>query len=178
VVSVVLGVVALAAVNAVRDEPGPPRLTGSSPADGAEVAAPPVAVSLTFSGRVDPGAVHVRVSRANGVAAASGTPTLDGRRVVVPVTVVDRGGYLIGYHVVLASGREVAGVVRFTVAAAGAAAAAPEPARPVHDPGGHAHGVDALSLVLLSVNAGLIAALVWAMCRPRTRDTNMGARPQ
>jgi copper resistance protein C len=124
-------------------------LTATSPAAGADLAAPPAAVTLTFSAALDQ--AHVSVSGARTAAAS-----IDGDTVTQPLAGAGPGAHVVSYHVVTRDGAEVTGTLRFSVGGPGAAAlpAAPDPAQ-----GGHQHGgLDPLTGVVLAAN--LVVLLV------------------
>jgi hypothetical protein len=130
-------------------------------------------VTLTFSADVDPEQVHLDVTSETGGSVIVGGPRVQGRTVVQPVTIVNSGGYRVGYHVVFEDGRAASGLSRFTVDGNepvgprpdGAAGQGPEQEQ------GHAHGpTDPLSLAIVLVDVVLIGVLLAVVCRrPRVR---------
>ena len=159
----------------------PVRLASSAPAVGELLAAPPEAVSLTFTGRIDPGDTHVSVATAGGARVTVGASRVDDRTVTQPVAIGDGGAYLVAYHAAFGGGQEVSGILRFRVAGAGAAAASPgpnsttrtEPGEPREAAdGGHPHGrVDPLTIAVISVDVLVVlTALVLMRMRRRRRD--------
>jgi len=107
-------------------------LTGSTPADGARLARPPVAVRLTFLAKLDPARVRVTVTGPDG-AAAGGAATVSGNRVTVPFRAGAAGRYEVAYQVPSSDGHPLKGRIRFTLttgptpAATATATATPPP---------------------------------------------------
>jgi methionine-rich copper-binding protein CopC len=160
VLAVAVTVIALAAVAA----PGPVRLAEAFPADGAALNAPPTDVWIAFSDGVPADTFHLVVAPDGGGATVSGTPRQDGRVLAVPVSISEPGGYRVGYHLLLPDGRQLSGVIRFSVTAAGDPVAAPRV--PSGRGTGHEHaGRDPLTLGLLVVDLVLIAGLLAVMIR-------------
>ena len=168
VASVAIAVVVLAAVA----EPAPVRLASTFPTDGAELDAPPAEVSIAFSALPRPETFHLTVAPDGGGAPVSGAARVDGPVLTVPVSITGTGGYVVGYHVLLADGHQLSGSTRFSVTTTGAPVTRP---RDLSGAGGaaagHDHaGRDPLSLGLLAVNLVLIATLLVVMIRrPRPR---------
>ncbi|MCI4061219.1 copper resistance protein CopC [Micromonospora sp. R77] len=173
--AVVLVVVTVGLLVALS-ESSPATLRAVTPADGATLAAPPPTVALVFDREVAPREVHLTVTTAGGDRVTVGPPTVAGTTVTAPVSISAAGGYLIGYHVVLPGGREVSGVDRFRVTAAGPgvpATAVPDPAAEAAGAAtGHQHGGDdPLSLGLSLVAVAALLALLTVLVRPaRLRD--------
>ncbi|WP_243707303.1 copper resistance CopC family protein [Micromonospora sp. KC606] len=101
-------------------------LTGSSPADGARVAAAPTQVELRFLSKLDPATTTVTVVGPGRVPAAGGEPRFAGNRVRVPFAPGPAGEYTVGYQVASGDGHPVKGQVTFTLTT-GAPAPAPSP---------------------------------------------------
>lgn len=101
-------------------------LTGSTPADGAEVAAPSQ-VTLTFNEALRSARIVIRPEKSEAEV-QRGSARLDGEKVVQKIkgTLPD-GKYSIGYRVISADGHPVTGVLSFTVTGTAPAGAA-EPA--------------------------------------------------
>jgi len=147
----------------VRDAPD--RLVSAAPADGARLASPPETAELTFSSPLDPARSHMRVGTAGGALVPAGAFTARDRTATLPVTVAGTGEYVVAYHVAFESGREVSGLVRFTVGAGGTdlPAAGGEPAA-----GGHGHEGSGPGM-LLFIGADLVALLVAGLLLVRRR---------
>lgn len=92
-------------------------LSGSDPAAGASLAAPPTVITLTFSEDINPTFVNVVLSSADGRSWISGDPRVDGPRVVTEVQpdLPTSGAYTVGYRVVSADGHPVSGSYTFTI---------------------------------------------------------------
>jgi methionine-rich copper-binding protein CopC len=136
----------------------PVRLASAAPADLDRLGAAPAAVTLSFTARPDPARVHVAVVDPAGAAVTPAGPTLDGLSVVQPVSIVAAGSYRVGYHVGFADGRELSGLLTFTVASSGPAVAVEAPV------GAHEHSTADLwtaglfALVAAVVVVGLLVA--------------------
>jgi methionine-rich copper-binding protein CopC len=159
--------VLVAVLVALAGDPTPARPVAVTPADGSTLDTPPTEVSVVFSEGRGPRAVHLAVTDPTGAEIATASPGLTGRSAVVAVNLTAAGPYRLGYHAVLADGRETAGVSWFTVVAGSPAAAAP-PSVPTSD-GGHGHaGTDPLSVGLLILDALLVVAVAALLLRRRT----------
>ncbi|WP_157963663.1 copper resistance CopC family protein [Actinocorallia populi] len=89
-------------------------LTGSDPADGAEVAAPSQ-VTLTFNENVRSARIIVRPENSEAEV-QRGAARLDGAKAVQRIKgTLPNGKYTIGYRVISADGHPVTGVLSFTV---------------------------------------------------------------
>jgi methionine-rich copper-binding protein CopC len=174
---VAVGLVALATLVAVRLTTGgfePAELVSAQPADGERLPVPPAAVSLTFSGEVDPAEIHVAVAGADGTLVSVGDPTVAGGTVTQPVRISGGGPVVVAYHVALVDGREVAGQRAFRVGAGGGppppapTGAVAQPAAPtgLHDHAGV--GLLGFGVVIAILLAGG-GVLVLAFRRPRPR---------
>lgn len=89
-------------------------LLASNPAAGATVAAPPAAVTLTFSDEIDPKFVRVAVTTPAGEATAP--VTTSGPTVSIAVPGRGPGAYRVTYRVVSADGHPISGRLDYTVA--------------------------------------------------------------
>ncbi|WFE36400.1 copper resistance CopC family protein [Micromonospora sp. WMMD975] len=168
-VSVALLAVAVVALGATVART-PARLESLNPADGARLATAPAAVTLSFSGRVDPREVHVSVVGAGGLLPA-GPVRADGRTVTAPLPPVGPGSYRLGYHVVLGDGREVSGEAGFRIGADTGAESVPSVPDQAADAGGHDHlGSGPLTVGLLLLGTVLTGFAVAALLRRPTRD--------
>ncbi|MEV6304184.1 copper resistance CopC family protein [Actinoplanes sp. NPDC051861] len=157
----VFGTLAVAALA----EPETARFTGTVPADGASLAAPPAEFEVVFDGRVRARAFHLVVSSAGGEQVPTEEPWVDGSRLVLPIAGLAAGQYTAAYHVLFGDGQQVAGSARFTVAG-GAGAPVAGGAPDAH--GGHGAD-DPLSLGLLLVDLVLALVLVGALVLRRWR---------
>jgi methionine-rich copper-binding protein CopC len=173
-VLVALAVLAMVAAAYVASAT-PARLASSSPAAGAVIPTAPASVSLTFTDRLNPAGSHVSVGTGAGAAKNRGSALVDGRTVTQPVDIRDDGKYLVAYHVQLSNGREVTGVVEFSVdgGAAGrgvpARGAGPADSGGSAPTGGHHAGLDPWTL-----GAGAAVALVVAIVLVATRRRRGG----
>jgi methionine-rich copper-binding protein CopC len=149
-------------------------LSGSSPADGAILDRPPSTVDMTFAGRPDPSLSHVSVRSVGGENVAAGEPVADRDTLRQPVRITANGEYSAAYHVVLADGRNVSGVVRFTVGTG-----VPPSAGAQRIEAEHAHGIDPLGGMLLLADALVLAAVVGLLWlrRPARRVAPAGGGP-
>jgi copper resistance protein C len=159
---------------------GPPRLTAVTPGDDSSVAVAPSQVALTFSQPPDLARSHIAVAGVAGGAGApnsAGQPRLSGQTVLLPLSGIAPGTYVVGYHVVFGDGRELSGLTRFTVARGGSGPApsvrptGPSTEEPAEAAAGHDHGAaDPAGLGLVLADAVLVAGLVVVMLRrPRVR---------
>jgi len=135
-------------------------LTGSDPADGAEVAAPS-RVTLTFNEEVRSARVVIRPEQSE-TEVQRGAARLDGEKVVQRVKgVLPDGKYTIGYRVISADGHPVTGVLSFTVVggdgAAPAGTAAPSSAAPPADAAVSEEEAEKGATRWIMVGAGLAA---------------------
>ena len=94
------------------------RLTGSEPADGSALDAPPAAITLTFN--TEPLAVEpqVVVTDPAGTVVAEGAPTIDGTTATLPLdtAALTGGAYSVAWRVVSSDGHPIEGTFGFTVA--------------------------------------------------------------
>ncbi len=104
------------------------QLEGSNPADGASVATPPSAVSLTFNEDVQPGFTVITLIGPDGKDYHTGNVTETDTTVSVGALPLGPSGvYQIGYRVVSADGHPVSGKTSFTLTTAGPGAAQAQP---------------------------------------------------
>ncbi|WP_265522757.1 copper resistance CopC family protein [Oerskovia flava] len=93
------------------------RLISSDPADGAELADPPSAITLTFNTEpldVEP---RVIVTDAAGETVAEGAPTMDGTDAVLALPdALPGGAYSVAWRVVSSDGHPIEGTFAFDVA--------------------------------------------------------------
>ncbi|MFF2620999.1 copper resistance CopC family protein [Oerskovia jenensis] len=102
------------------------RIISSDPADGAQLAAAPAALTMTFS--TEPLAVEpqVVVTDTAGTVVAQGSPTIEGTSATFPWPAELTGDtYTVAWRVVSSDGHPIEGTFSFAVAAA------PEPVAPV-----------------------------------------------
>ncbi|MBB5154248.1 copper resistance CopC family protein [Saccharopolyspora phatthalungensis] len=105
-------------------------LVGSDPADGAQLAAGPREVRLTFDQPVRSGEGYntVNVVGPGGTYWTDGQVRIEGNSVVAPVRELGPAGvYTIGYRVLSNDGHPVPGKVTFTLTTAGNGTPAPAP---------------------------------------------------
>lgn len=119
-----LGLTAALAVVAAAPAHAHDRLVSSDPADGAQLDAPPAAITLTFSTEpldVEP---QVVVTDSAGTVVTEGTPTIAGPTATLPLDTAALGGdaYTVAWRVVSSDGHPIEGTFGFAVAAQ------PEPA--------------------------------------------------
>ncbi|WP_426502253.1 copper resistance CopC family protein [Dactylosporangium sp. McL0621] len=172
---VVAAVAITVATLALLDPPA--RFTGTDPADGTVLGAPPSRVAAVFTGGFEPREMHLTVAPAGGgPSVTTGPVRRDGSAITVAVSITATGEYLVGYHVLLADGRELSGITRFTVSGTGPAPAAGGPPAEAEGDGGHVHGGDdPLSLGLLALDLVLLVVVAIVLLRrPRRRDRTAG----
>lgn len=103
-------------------------LVSSSPGNGASVAVAPPAVTFTFNELVQARLTTVTVTDAQGGAVPVAPVLADRATVIQPLPPgLAPGGYVAAYRIVSADGHPVTGQIRFTVAPAPSAGAAPAP---------------------------------------------------
>lgn len=119
------------AVGAVLPAAAHDALTGSTPADGATVEAPPASVDLTFTEPPLALGTEVQVTGPDGASVADGPVTLSGTTVSQPLVAdLPAGVYAVVWRVTSADGHPISGELSFT-ATAGTGA----PAGATDDPG-------------------------------------------
>jgi copper transport protein len=92
-------------------------LVSSDPAEGAQLDAVPSAVTLEFSEGVSLGAGYARVLDADGERVDTGTASVDGGVLTIPLRdgLPEDAGYLVTYRVVSADSHPIAGSYSFAV---------------------------------------------------------------
>jgi len=90
-------------------------LTGSDPADGAELAQAPETVRLTFLANLNQEQTELSVTGPDGAAASTGAPVVDGKAVSVPFRPGPAGEYTVDYNVLSTDGHWVKGTLAFTL---------------------------------------------------------------
>jgi methionine-rich copper-binding protein CopC len=147
-------------------------LTTTDPADGAALVRAPGWVELSFAAAPDPDVSHVSVRDASGTELAAGRLRLVGpQRLRQPVHATAIGVVAVAYHVIFTDGRELAGILLFSVgtgggAEASAAVAAAEAGIAAQATGaGHQHGVDPVSAALLALDGIVVLAVVVLLLR-------------
>ncbi|MDL5157799.1 copper resistance CopC family protein [Actinomycetospora termitidis] len=105
-------------------------LEGSDPADGAQVAAAPSRITLTFGEAPTAGTATITVVGPDGTTHyESGAPTSEGEKISVGVGPLGAAGrYEVGYRVVSSDGHPISGALSFTLTTPGPAAASATPA--------------------------------------------------
>ncbi|MBN0038900.1 copper resistance protein CopC [Cellulosimicrobium cellulans] len=106
------------------------RLLSSDPADGAQLATPPTAITLTFNTEPLPVEPQVVVSDSAGAVVAQGTPTIDGSTATLaldPAVALGGDTYTVAWRVVSSDGHPIEGTFAFTVAAQPEAPVSEEP---------------------------------------------------
>ncbi|SBT46668.1 copper resistance CopC family protein [Micromonospora narathiwatensis] len=167
-VAALVALFALAArVDPAPSADSPAEVVSIAPADGAVLADPPDAVEIRVSGRPDVRRSHISVYDGDSVRLDTGEVSAAGDDGLRQTIRLDRPADLtVAYHVVTTDGRDVSGIVRFTVGAAGGAA---PPAAPTAE--AHAHGVDPFGATLLVVDGlALLVVVVLLVRRPVDAD--------
>jgi len=170
---IAVAAVALAVVGlGLAAKPAPLEAVATYPAAGAVLDGSPGQVWVSLRGAARPREFHIAVShRDGGVPVATAAARLEGQNLVATVPVLPAGEYLMGYHVVLADGRQISGLSPFTVGAAGGP---PPPA--AAPPAGHAHGgKDPVTGALLVLNIVLIGLVTLLFLRRRRRPSARSA---
>lgn len=153
-------------------------LTGSDPADGAQLDQAPAAVTLTFNETPQQQFSTVVVTGPDGRDHVVGEPTISGRDLRVAVDGLDvSGAYTVAYRIVSTDGHPVSGQYRFTLtlpASLPASAAETTSAAPITEPAAEPeaapatadNGVSAWPFVVGAVVlAAAIALVVWLRSR-------------
>jgi methionine-rich copper-binding protein CopC len=155
------------------------RLTGSTPAAGAEVTASTTEVVLSFTGTVREAFSTVVVTGPDGADVAAGPPVLRGSDVVQELEgPLATGAWTVAYRVVAGDGHPITGTLAFTVAAADEPAApaalpSPSPSPAAAAPLELSAATDEDSSLLLPTSAALLVtagagALVLRRRAPRS----------
>lgn len=130
-----LGITAVLATASALPAQAHDRLVGSDPADGAQLDAPPAAITLSFS--TEPLAVEpqVVVTDAAGTVVAQGAPTIEGANATLPLdaAALTGGTYSVAWRVVSSDGHPIEGTLSFGVAEQPAAEPAPSESTPSED---------------------------------------------
>lgn len=138
-------------------------LVGSDPAAGSQIDELPAEITLTFSAVLmnETGATEVVVTDATGADLTAGDPTLDGTRVIQPVSGDAAGVVTVIWRVVSSDGHPISDTFSFTVGDGGAAPAGPsEEATVLPGPDMQDNGMGIVWIVLGIVAVGLGGALV------------------
>jgi methionine-rich copper-binding protein CopC len=143
-------------------------LVSAEPADGTRVTMPPPAVSLTFSGELDPTAVHMVVVGPDTSPVSLEGPAVTGDTAIQTVEITDDGPFVVGYHVAARGGQEASGQYRFVV---GTGPADPPAAIAPVITSDHDHGQPGLLatvviVVLMAGGLGVLAMALWRRDRP------------
>lgn len=142
-------------------------LVAAEPADGDRLPAAPPAVTLRFSGPLDPAETHLDVIGPDGpIAVGEAVVRDDTVRQSIELDTAAR--VLVAYHAVLRDGRQVTGRQEFVVAAGGGEPQAPDP--PAAS-AGHSHGEAGplASLAILLIMVAGVTVLVVAFRTPSRR---------
>ncbi|MFI2652565.1 copper resistance protein CopC [Micromonospora fulviviridis] len=135
-----------------------------TPADGAVLATAPAAVDIRITGKPDPARSHIAVQGPDSSPHNTGPVVVLGDDAVRQAVLPTRDGQVVvAYHIVAVDGRDVSGILRYTVGAA----TGPQPATP--PPAAHAHGVDLIGATLLGLDALVLLGVVVLLLRPRPR---------
>jgi hypothetical protein len=119
------------------------------------LAVAPTSVELSFAAPPLVDSSHVSVQDQQGSSVDSGPLAGAGEnRLRRPVAIRAAGGFTVAYHVVFADGTTTVGVVRFSVGAG-----TRPPQAPPGGEGGHEHGIDPLSALLLLADAAVVVAV-------------------
>lgn len=107
------------------------RILSSDPADGAQLATPPTAITLTFNTEPLPVEPQVVVSDSAGTVVTQGAPTIEGSAATLaldPAVALGGDTYTVAWRVVSSDGHPIEGTFAFTVAAQPEAPVSEEPA--------------------------------------------------
>jgi copper transport protein len=112
-----LGLLAVAIVGTARAASAHAGFVSSDPANGAVLAEPPAAVTVTFTEPLDPGLSTLTLTDAGGATVITGDPTVDGLTLTVPIVEpVGDGVYTANWRVVSTEdGHVTAGAFSFGV---------------------------------------------------------------
>lgn len=151
----------------------PDAVLSTGPADGAVLSEAPDEVWLELSARPDPALSHVVVRDGAGTTVSTGAPALAGEHRLRQLVRPGAGGdYSVAYHVELAGGAEVAGILRFSVGTGRPPAG--QAAVPIVDGGHGEHGVDPIGAVMLTVDAAVLLAVLVLLRRRPARQRIVG----
>jgi methionine-rich copper-binding protein CopC len=106
------------------------RILSSDPADGAQLATPPTAITLTFNTEPLPVEPQVVVSDSAGTVVTQGAPTIEGSTATLaldPAVALGGDTYTVAWRVVSSDGHPIEGTFTFTVAAQPEAPVSEEP---------------------------------------------------
>ncbi|TDC37388.1 copper resistance protein CopC [Micromonospora sp. 15K316] len=157
----------VARVSSAPAADSPVEIVSIVPADGAVLADPPDAVQIHVPGRPDARQSHIAVYDGDNVRLNTGQLSTEGDDGLRQTIGLDRPATLtVAYHIVTTDGRDVSGIARFTVGAAGVTNSPAMP--PVN---AHAHGVDPFGAALLAVD-GLALLVVVALLVRRRGDAS------
>ncbi|MBD8079609.1 copper resistance CopC family protein [Cellulosimicrobium arenosum] len=94
------------------------QIVSTDPADGAELDAPPAAITLTFSTEPLDVQPQVVMTDAAGDVVLDGTPTIDGADATLPIEdgTLTGGAYSVAWRVVSSDGHPIEGTFGFTLA--------------------------------------------------------------
>lgn len=152
-------------------------LVRTSPVQGSVVQTAPAEVVVTFSEHVTPVASKIQVIAPSGKRINSGTPTVEGASLHIPVsTDVPRGTYLVSYRVISADSHPVGASFTYSYGAPSATGSAPGDSAGHTDPVVRtavsiAHGLGYAGLILVAGPALVLFAL-W----PRRLDRRAPTR--
>lgn len=90
-------------------------LTGSEPADGAQLEAAPSELVLTFNNNLLDSAQAVVVTDASGTTVAEGSPVIEGPEATFALPALEAGAYTATWSVVSSDGHRIDGELGFTV---------------------------------------------------------------
>jgi methionine-rich copper-binding protein CopC len=147
-------------------------ITATTPKDGAQVAAAPKQVTLTFDEPVTH--VHVAVEGPKGLRWDDGDPLVTDEQVVQKLHPLGPAGrYQVNYRVVSVDGHTVQGFVGFTVTTAGPAGQGARPPQPAPARAATGDGVPLWLVVSIVAVVAVVAGACFAARRrtsPRDRS--------
>ncbi|GAA4285752.1 copper resistance CopC family protein [Georgenia daeguensis] len=123
--TILLAVAVLAAPARAHDA-----LTGSQPADGAQLEAAPDELVLTFNNGLLDSAQAVVVTDAAGATVAEGSPAIDGTTATLDLPDLAGGQYAVTWSVVSSDGHRIGGELSFSVAQPAPVTTSEPPAAP------------------------------------------------
>jgi copper resistance protein C len=140
-------------------------LTGTDPANGAQVAQGPERVTLTFNNPPNSGFATITVVGPGETHWERGPTTVTDNRVTVGVGPLGPAGtYEIGYRIVSSDGHPVSGESRFTLTRPGTGTPSPPPAADAASSGGSSGGLPVWPFVVVAAVI-VLGALVLALRR-------------